>query len=203
MANTIEMIKQLREETGAGVLACRRALEAANTNYALALMDLREQAQAAAAKKSSQEATQGTVEVYSQSNGRIGVMVEINCETDFASRSPAFRAFAHEIALQIAAEAALYLHDEDIPPAVLDEQAQKAAARARTEGKSAAILERIVEGYLKKYKNEHVLLRQVYIRDEKMSVAQLLSQTIASVGENIIIRRFVRWELGDSVASAE
>ena len=198
MTNTIEMIKQLREETGAGVLTCRRALEAANTNYALALMDLREQAQAAAAKKSSREATQGTVEVYSQSNGRIGVMVEINCETDFASRSPAFRAFAHEIALQIAAEAALYLHDEDIPPAVLDEQAQKAAARARTEGKSAAILERIVEGYLKKYKNEHVLLRQVYIRDDTLTIADLLARAIAAVGENIVIRRFMRWELDQS-----
>jgi len=198
MANTIEMIKQLREETGAGVLACRRALEAANTNYALALMDLREQAQAAAAKKSSREATQGIVELYSHANGRIGVMVEINCETDFASRSPAFRAFAHEIALQIAAEAALYLHDEDIPPAVLDEQAQKAAARARTEGKSAAILERIVEGYLKKYKNEHVLLRQVYIRDDTLTIADLLARAIAAVGENIVIRRFMRWELDQS-----
>jgi len=198
MTNTIEMIKQLREETGAGVLTCRRALEAANTNYALALMDLREQAQAAAAKKSSREATQGIVELYSHANGRIGVMVEINCETDFASRSPAFRAFAHEIALQIAAEAALYLHDEDIPPAVLDEQAQKAAARARTEGKSAAILERIVEGYLKKYKNEHVLLRQVYIRDDTLTIADLLARAIAAVGENIVIRRFMRWELDQS-----
>ena len=198
MANTIEMIKQLREETGAGVLACRRALEAANTNYALALVDLREQAQAAADKKSSREATQGTVELYSHANGRIGVMVEINCETDFASRSPAFRAFAHEIALQIAAEAALYLRDEDIPPAVLDEQAQKAAARARAEGKPAAILERIVEGYLKKYKSEHVLLHQAYIRDDTLTIAGLLARAIAAVGENIVIRRFMRWELEPS-----
>ena len=198
MTNMIELIKQLRDETGAGVLACRRALEAANTNYALALMDLREQARAAAEKKSSREAAQGRIELYSHANGRIGVMVEINCETDFASRSPAFRAFAHEIALQIAADAAIYLRDEDIPPAVLDEQVQKAAAMARAAGKPAAILERIVDGTLKKYKNKHVLLRQVYIRDDTLTIAELLARAIATVGENIVIRRFMRWELDQS-----
>jgi elongation factor Ts len=198
MTTTIELIKQLREETGAGVLACRRALEENNANYALALADLREQAQAAAAKKAGRQASQGTLELYSHANGRIGVMVEVNCETDFAGRSPEFRAFAHEIALQLAAAAADYLCDEDIPPAVLEEQAQKAASRARAEGKPAGILPRIVEGTLKKYKDEHVLLRQAYIRDDSLTIADLLARAIAAAGENIVIRRFVRWELNQT-----
>ena len=195
MTTTIELIKQLREETGAGVLACRRALEGANANYDLALVDLREQAQAAANKKLSRETPQGILELYSHGDGRIGVMVEVNCETDFAGRSPAFRTFAHEIALQIAAGEAAYLREEDIPPDVLEAQVQKANARGLAEGKPAAVLPRIVEGYLKKYKDEHVLLRQVYIRDDSLTIADLLARAIAAVGENIVIRRFIRWEL--------
>jgi elongation factor Ts len=195
MTTTMEMIRQLRAETGAGVLACRRALEGANANYALALVDLRKQAQAAAAKKSAQQAEQGVIELYSHANGRIGVMVEVNCETDFAARSPAFRKFAHEIALQIAAARATYLRDEDIPPTVLDEQVEKVTLRAQAEGKPAAILPRIVEGYLKKFKDENVLLRQTYIRDDTLTIAGLLARAIAAVGENIVIRRYSRWEL--------
>ena len=195
MTTTIEMIKQLREETGAGVLACRRALEGANANVALALIDLRDQALAAANKKLSRETPQGILELYSHGNGRIGVMVEVNCETDFAGRSPAFRTFAHEIALQIAAGGATYLRDEDIPAEVLADQVQKATARGLAEGKPAAILPRIVEGYLKKYKDEHVLLHQAYIREDALTIADLLARAIAAVGENIVIRRFIRWEL--------
>ena len=203
MGTTIEMIKQLREETGAGVLDCRKALEQANANYANALEYLRQGAQAAAARRADRPAAEGRLaamgrlEVYAHSNGRIGVMVEINTETDFAGRSGAFSVFAHEIALQIAAAAPLYVSDEDIPAETLRQEGEKAAGRARNEGKPEALIQRIVEGYLKKYRDQHVLLRQVYIRDDKLSVAQLLALASASVGEAVVIRRFVRWELDE------
>jgi elongation factor Ts len=202
-AITIEMIKQLRAETGAGIQDCCKALEQANANYEKAREDLREKAQVIAVNLANRPASYGRLELYSHGNGRIGVMVEIHTETDFAGRSGTFAIFAHEIALQIAAEAPIYVRDEDIPAEVLAQEIQKVSERARSEGKPEAIIARIVEGFLKKYKDEHVLLRQAYIRDDKMTVAQLLSQAVASVDENIVIRRFIRWELeGDEAASS-
>jgi elongation factor Ts len=197
MTTTIELIKQLREETGAGVLECRQALEGNNMNYSEALNDLKEKAIAQASQRADREAWQGTIEMYSHNSGRIGVMVEVNCETDFAARSPAFRAFAHEIALQIAASAPHWVRDEDIPEDVLKQEADKAAAMARAEGKPEALIPRITEGYLNKFKDRRVLLRQFSIRDETLPVAQMIAQAAASVGENIIVRRFTRWELGE------
>ncbi len=198
---TTDMIKQLREKTGAGVLDCRKALETAGGDFEKATEILREKGLATAAKRADRTASQGVVELYSHGNGRVGVMVEVNTETDFVGRSEAFRTFAHEIALQIAASAPLYVKDEDIPAEIIERETQKATAKARDEGKADAVIPRIVEGYLKKYKDEAVLLRQIYIRDENLTVQQLLSQTVASVGENVIIRRFVRWELGESSAT--
>jgi elongation factor Ts len=195
MNTTVEMIKQLRSETGAGAMECRKALEQGNQNYTEALAYLQEKAELRAAKQAEREALEGRIEVYSHNYGRIGVMVEINSETEFASRSEVLRGFAHEIALQIAAAGPLYVRDEDIPQHMLDEEAQAATEKARRAGKSERVIEQIVAGVLEKYKSQHVLLRQPYIRDENLSVAQLLSQTIGRVGENIVIRRFVRWEL--------
>jgi elongation factor Ts len=195
MVLTIEAIKQLREETSAGVMDCRQALEQANGDVARALDLLREKGLEKSAKRSDHPATQGVIETYSHGGGRIGVIVEINCETDFASRSAAFRTFAHEIALQVAATAPRYVRDADIPAEILEKETREAAERARRAGKPEAILARIVEGQLKKFRDGNVLLRQVYIRDEKMTVGQLLGQAISRVGENIVIRRFVRWEL--------
>src|SRR5512133_2940833 len=149
---TIELIKQLRVETGLGVMDCRIALEEAGANYAEALASLREKAAAEAAKRADRPVSQGLIELYSHGNGRIGVMVEVNCETDFAARSAALRAFAHELALQIAAAMPRYVRDEAIPAEDLNQQAEKAAARARAEGKPETIVPRIVEGYLKKFK---------------------------------------------------
>ena len=194
---TIELIKQLREETGLGVMDCRMALEQAGASYAEALVILREKAAADAAKRAERPVSQGRVELYSHGGGRIGVMLEVNCETDFAARSAALRAFAHELALQIAAAAPRYVRDEEIPAEDLAQQAEKAAARARAEGKPEAIIPRIVEGYLKKFKDQTVLLRQVSIRDDQVTIAQMLNQAIAAVGENILIRRFIRWEVGE------
>jgi elongation factor Ts len=195
MVLTIEAIKQLREETSAGVMECRQALEQASGDIERALALLRERGLEKSAKRSDHPTNQGVIETYSHGGGRIGVIVEINSETDFAARSAAFRAFAHEIALQIAAAAPRFVRDEDIPAEILEKEAQQAEERARQAGKPEAILERIVEGQLEKFRDEDVLLRQVYIRDEKITVAQLLRQVIARVGENIVIRRFVRWEL--------
>ena len=195
MNTSIETIKQLRDETGAGVMECRKALEQSDQNYADALAYLHEKAEIIAKQQADREAREGKIELYAHNNGRIGVMVEINTETEFASRSEVFRNFAHEIALQITSAAPLYVRDEDIPPQVLEEQEQAAITKARDAGKPEKIIEKIVEGVLEKYKNTHVLLRQVYIRDEAITVAQLLNQAIGHVGENIVIRRFVRWEI--------
>jgi len=195
MTALIELIKQLRQESGAGVMECRAALEQSNNSYASALTILREKAAAEAAKRADREARQGMVEVYTHAQGRSGVMVEVNAETDFTGRSPLFRHFAHEVALQIAASAPLYVSEEDIPAEVLEQETQKASARAQAEGKPAAIAALIIEGQLRKFKDQSVLLRQVSIRDENTTVAQMLNQVSASVGEHILIRRFARWEL--------
>lgn len=198
MAITTEQIKELREATGAGILDCRKALEQANGNFDKAVDFLREKGLATAAKRADRDANQGMVELYSHGNGRVGVMVEVNCETDFVARSEAFRTFAHEVALQIAAAAPKYIRSEQIPESELEHEREIALARAREEGKPEAILEKIVEGRLEKFRDEVVLLRQPYIRDESITIEKLLMQNVAAIGENVIIRRFSRWELGES-----
>lgn len=198
MAITTEQIKQLREATGAGILDCRKALEAAEGDYDKAVTVLREKGLALASKRADRAASEGVVELYSHGNGRVGVMVEINCETDFVSRSETFRKFAHELALQIAASAPQYIRDEDIPASVLESETQIGTARAREEGKPEAIIPRIVEGYLNKFKDENVLLRQVYIRDESKKIQDLYNETLVALGENLVIRRFQRWQLGEA-----
>ena len=200
MAITIEQIKMLREETGAGVMDCRSALEKANGDIEKAMEYLREKGMATAAKRADRQASEGMVELYSHGNGRVGVMVEVNCETDFVARSDAFRTFAHEIALQIAAGNPTYTKPEDVPADVLEAEREKARKLARDEGKPAEVVERIVEGRLQKFLDEVCLLRQLYIRDEDMTVEKLLLQNIAAIGENIVIRRFARWELGEQTA---
>lgn len=201
MTITIEQVKALREETGAGVLDCRKALEAADGDFNKAVEILREKGLAKAAKRADREALEGTLELYTHGNGRVGVMVEVNCETDFVGRSETFRTFAHEIALQIAAAAPRYIRSEDIPEEVLEQERQKARSYALGEGKPEAVIDRIVAGRLEKFMDEVCLMRQPYIRDDSIVVEKLLYQNIASLGENIVIRRFVRWEVGDSTAA--
>ena len=201
MEITTDMIKELRATTGAGVLECRKALVGAGGDQKKALDFLREKGLATAAKRADRTASQGMVELYSHGNGRVGVMVEVNCETDFVARSAQFRTFAHEIALQIAAASPQYIKETDIPADVLEHEAEIAKARARDEGKPENILDRIVEGRLEKFKDEVILLRQVYIRDEQITVKKLLLQNVAAIGENVVIRRFQRWELGESTAA--
>jgi len=199
MEITAEMVKELRAATGVGILDCRKALEAANGDFQKAVDFLREKGMATAAKRADREASQGVIELYSHGNGRVGVMVEVNCETDFVARSEGFRKFAHEIALQIAAAAPLYIKAEEIPADVLAHEAEIARARAREEGKPENMLDRIAEGRVEKFKDEVCLMRQLYIRDEKTPIEKLLLDQIAALGENIVIRRFQRWELGERV----
>jgi len=199
---TTDMIKQLREATNAGILDCRKALEQAEGDFKKAVDILREKGLASAAKRADRKASEGVIELYSHGNGRVGVMVEVNCETDFVGKSEKFRHFAHELALQIAASAPLYIREEDIPQEVLDHEAQIAAAKAREEGKPEHIIPRIVEGALNKFKDEVVLLRQRYIRDESMTVQDLLNDVRVALGENIVIRCFVRWALGETTEEA-
>lgn len=195
MNTTVEVIKQLRTESGAGIMECRKALENVNQDFTKALAYLRENAGLKAAKREARETPEGKIELYSHNNGRIGVMVEINTETEFASRSERFQQFAGEIALQITASAPLYVGDQDIPQSILDELGRTASENARAAGKPEKVIEQIVNAALEKYKDTQVLLRQAYIRDENLTVAQLLSQAIGQIGENIVIRRFMRWEV--------
>jgi len=197
MAVAIDEIKKLREATGAGVLDCRKALEETGSDFEKAVDFLREKGLAAAKKRAGREASEGFVELYSHGDGRVGVMVEVNCETDFVGRSDDFRNFAHEVALQITASAPLFVKEEDIPAEMLEREQNVAEARAKEEGKPAKIIPKIVEGYLKKFKDDVVLLRQPYIRDESITINDLVAQSVASMGENIIIRQFARFELGE------
>jgi elongation factor Ts len=196
MEITTEMIKELREATGCGILDCRAALRDANGNFDKATDILREKGLAKASKRASREASEGIIETYSHGEGRMAVMVEVNCETDFVGRSPEFLNLAHELALQIAAANPLYLNEEDIPQAALDREASVAAGKAKEEGKPENIIPKIVEGFIKKYKQETVLMNQAYVRDGSMTVQDLISAQVIKLGEKIMVRRFVRWELG-------
>ena len=203
MAISTEDIKKLRESTGAGILDCRKALESAEGDFSKALDFLREKGLAKAAKRASRNASEGVVELYNHGNGRVGVMVEVNVETDFVGRSESFRALAHELALQIAATSPEYILEADIPQEVLDKEVQIATAKAREDGKPEAIIPRIVEGTLEKFKNEVVLMRQPYIRNEEITIQQLVNEKVVALGENIVVRRFARWALGETTAETE
>ncbi|MFN3491719.1 MAG: translation elongation factor Ts [Anaerolineales bacterium] len=202
MEITTEMIKQLRAATNAPMLDCRKALQESNGDFDKAVDWLREKGMATAAKRADRDASNGVVELYSHGGGRVGVMVEINCETDFVARNEQFRTLAHEIALQIAASAPKYITAEQIPASELEHEKEIARARAREEGKPDNVLEKIVEGRVEKYKDEVCLLRQPYIRDESVTIEKLILQNVAAIGEAIVVRRFQRWELGESTTHA-
>ncbi len=198
MEITTQMIKELRAATSAPMLDCRKALQEANGDYHKAVDWLREKGMATAAKRSDRQASNGIVEMYSHGGGRVGVMVEVNCETDFVARAEQFRNLAHEIALQIAASSPKYVKADEIPTAELEHEAGIARARAIEEGKPENVMAKIVEGRVEKYKDEVCLMRQNYIRDESLTVEKLILQNIAAIGESVIVRRFHRWELGES-----
>ena len=199
MTISTELIKELRQKTSAGVLACREALEECNGDLEKAVAILKERGLAAAAKRAGRETRNGILDLYSHGEGRIGVMVEVNCETDFVARTEVFRHFAHEVALQIAANSPRWILTEDVPEAVIKDEQQVARKWALEGGKPEKVIDRIVEGRLKKFFDENCLLCQTYIRDDSKTIDGLLKEMIASTGENIIIQRFQRWEVGENI----
>ncbi|MCC6188500.1 MAG: translation elongation factor Ts [Anaerolineales bacterium] len=199
MEISAQLVKQLRELTGAGVLDCRKALIENDGDLEKAAAYLRAKGLAAAEKKAGREAKDGILELYSHGGGRVGVMVEVNCETDFVARTGQFRGFAHDLALHIAASAPRYVDQADVPAGVIEDQRAKARMLALQEGKPERIVDRIVDGRLEKFYQEACLLRQPFVKDEDITIADLLKQTISATGENIIIRRFARWELGEEL----
>lgn len=197
MSITTKEIKELREKTSAGFMDCKKALEEHGGDFEKAVDYLRKKGLAKAAKRADRVASEGVVELYNHGDGRVGVMVEVNCETDFVARSEAFREFAHEVALQIAALSPLWVNEDEIPEEIIEKEKEIAKERALQEGKPEKIIDRIVDGRVDKFKDEVVLMRQAYIRDDKLTIEQVLQEAIVSIGENIIIRRFTRWALGE------
>ncbi|MFO7944442.1 MAG: translation elongation factor Ts [Anaerolineales bacterium] len=196
---SIEKIKKLRESTGSGILDVKEALKETQGDMEKAVDILRQKGLAKAAKRSDREASEGVIDLYSHGNGRVGVMVEVNCETDFVARSDDFQEFAHEIALQVAAAAPRWISEDDIPQDVIEHEKEISRKQFEEEGKPDHIIEQILEGRLNKFKDQTVLLRQEYIRDDELTIEELLHETIASIGENIVIRRFKRWDLGGAI----
>ena len=200
-AVTSEMVKTLREKTGAGMMDCKKALDAATGDMDKAEAWLKEKGLAAAAKKSSREASEGMIEVYSHMGGRMAVIVEVNCETDFVAKMPEFRELAHDIAIQVASTSPLYVKKEDVPADVIAAQTEKFKQDAMGEGKKAEIAERIAVGRMEKFYQDNVLLEQAWVKDDKIKIVDLVKQKVAKIGENIVVRRFARYQLGETTQS--
>ncbi len=195
MAITIEKIRQLREETAAGMMDVKRALEESDGDLDGARRVLRERGQAIAAKKSARETHEGLIEAYIHFNGKLGVLVEVDCETDFVARTPEFKEFARNVALHVASMNPAAVSPEDIPQEVLDEERSIAEKQAAEMGKPENITQKIVEGQMNKFVSERALLTQDYVKEPDKTVGDLLQETIQKLGENIVVRRFVRYEL--------
>jgi elongation factor Ts len=197
MAVTAEDVRTLREKTGAGIMDCKRALAEANGDFEKAVEILRKKGIATAQKKSSREAKEGLIEAYIHPGSRLGVLLEVNCETDFVARTEEFRTLVRNLAMQIAAANPIAIRREDVDPALVEKELEIYRTQARNEGKPEPIVERIAQGRLEKFFQENVLMEQPYIRDPNVTVRQLIEEAIAKLGENILVRRFARFQLGD------
>jgi len=197
VATDTALLKELRFRTGAGVLDCKKALEECNGDIEKAVDLLREKGIAMAAKKMGREAAEGRIFSYIHSNGKIGVLLELNCETDFVARTDEFMNLGHELTLQIAAAAPAYLSTEDVPAEDLEREKQIYRKQALDEGKPESIVDRIVEGRLRKFYEESCLLEQRWIRDPDRKIKDIVTEHIAKFGENIVVRRFVRYAIGE------
>jgi len=193
------MVKRLREMTGAGILDCRKALEETGGDFEKAIDYLREKGLARAARKLERTAREGLVVAYVHPGNRVGVLLELNCETDFVARTPEFQQLAHDLLLQIAATSPRYIRREEIPAEVLEHERQIYLKEALNAGKPPHIAEKIAESRLNRFIQEVCLLEQPFIKDEDRTVGQVIMETIARVGENIVVRRFTRYELGETV----
>jgi elongation factor Ts len=192
-------VKTLRERTGAGMLDCKKALEEANGDLTKAAELLREKGLAAAAKKGDRIATEGIVESYIHGGGRIGVLVEVNCETDFVAKTEQFRSFVKDIAMQIAAANPKFLSREEVSQADLDKEKEILRNQALNEGKPEKIVDKMVEGRINKYYEENCLMEQSFVKDPDKTITTLLNEKISAIGEKISIRRFARFELGEGL----
>ena len=196
---TAAMVKELRERTGAGMMDCKKALAQCDGDMEKAIDFLREKGLAAAAKKEGRIAAEGLVESYIHGGGRIGVLVEVNCETDFVARGEEFKQFVRDIAMQIAAANPQYLTKEDVPAEVIQHEKDILRAQALNEGKPEKIVEKMVEGRIEKFYKEVCLMEQAFIKDPDTTIQALVLEKTAKIGERIVIRRFTRYELGEGI----
>lgn len=203
MQITAQMVKDLREMTGAGPLDCKKALESNGGDLQKAVDYLREKGLARAAKKltAGRVMNEGLIASYTHHNQRLGVIVEVNCETDFVAKTERFQAFAHDVALHVANLAPEYVNREDVPEAVVQAERAIQLRRALDEGKPEAVAEKIVDGRMNKFFEEIVLMEQPFLKDDSKTIAQYLSEVVAEVGESIQIRRFARFALGEAIDS--
>ena len=202
MAITAEQVKELRDRTGAGIMDCKKILTEAEGNMDKAIELLKQKGMAKAAKKAGRIAAEGLVEAYIH-NGKYGALVEVNSETDFVANNPEFKQFVKDIAMHVAAAAPQYVKREDVPASIVDAEKEAQKAKAVAEGKPEAIAERIVEGRMDKFFSEICLLDQPFVKDPDKTVGQLLTELISKIGENIVIRRFVRFERGEGLEKKE
>ena len=197
MEISAEKVKELREKTGSGIMDCKEALKVAGGNFDKAIEYLREKGMSAATKKSSRATKDGAVTSYIHMEGKVGVMVELNCETDFVAKTQDFRSLSRDIAMHIAAMNPMYVKAEDVPGDVIERERGIYKKQALTEGKPEKIVERIIDGKLKKYYEDVCLMNQRFIKDQDMTIEKLVKNAIVKTGENIIVRRFVRYQLGE------
>lgn len=196
---TAQQVKELREMTGAGMMDCKKALTEADGNMDKAAEALREKGLAKAAKKAGRIASEGVVDSYIHMGGKIGVLVEINCETDFVAKTPAFKDFVHDVAMHIAAANPKYVRKEEVDEAVVEKERAFLTKQALSEGKPENIVEKMVEGRIEKYYKEICLMDQPFVKDPDKTIDQMVKEQIAAIGENISIRRFVRYEMGEGL----
>ena len=199
MEITASMVKELRERTGAGMMDCKKALVETEGDFDKAVIFLREKGLAAASKRAGRETAEGVVDSYIHMGGRIGVLIEVNCETDFVAKTDQFRTLARDLAMQVAASKPLYVSRDEVPDDVIEGERQIYRSQALNEGKPEKIADKIVEGRLEKFYQEVCLLDQPFIREPEKSVEELIRETIGLLGENITVRRFARFERGESL----
>ncbi|TDY50505.1 elongation factor Ts [Alicyclobacillus sacchari] len=200
---TAAMVKELREKTGAGMMDCKKALTEADGNMERAMEVLRERGLASAAKKAGRVAAEGLVESYIHGGGRIGVLVEVNCETDFVAKNDDFRTFVKDIAMHIAAANPLYVRREEVPAEVVEKEREILRAQTLNEGRPENIVDKIVDGRIDKFFKENCLMEQMFVKDPDKSIETLLKEKIATIGENISIRRFARFVVGEGIEKQE
>ncbi len=194
-----QQVKRMREKTGVGMMDCKKALQESGGDEEKALAYLRERGLAMAAKKAERTASEGIIDSYIHQGDKVGVLLELNCETDFVAKNEEFRELARNLCLQIAAANPNYLREEDVPAEIVEEEKEFLRRQAVNEGKPENVIEKIIEGRIKKFYQENCLLQQLYVKDEEKTINDLVIETVARLGENIIIRRFARFEVGEMV----